>query len=77
LLDGPDWCKEAAQHGIRFLQNNHYDRENGGYFFEITDDGEVKDDSKQAYGHAFALLASSIAYQAGIQEAKETIEQVY
>ncbi|MEE3895535.1 AGE family epimerase/isomerase [Priestia megaterium] len=77
LLDGPDWCKEAAQHGIRFLQNNHYDREHGGYFFEIADDGEVKDDSKQAYGHAFALLASSVAYQAGISEAKETIEQVY
>ncbi|MBY0065080.1 MULTISPECIES: AGE family epimerase/isomerase [Priestia] len=77
LLDGSDWCKEAAQHGIHFLQNNHYDREHGGYFFEIADDGEVKDDSKQAYGHAFALLASSIAYQAGISEAKETIEQVY
>ncbi|MFS0902456.1 AGE family epimerase/isomerase [Priestia aryabhattai] len=77
LLDGPEWCKEAAWHGIRFLQTNHYDKDHGGYFFEVADDGKVNDDSKQAYGHVFALLASSIAYQAGIQEAKETIEQIY
>lgn len=76
LLDGGDWCLESARHGIKFLKEHHHDKENGGYFFEL-ENTEVKDSSKIAYGHAFALLASSIAYQAGIEEAKELIDDIY
>ncbi|WP_245831026.1 AGE family epimerase/isomerase [Sediminibacillus massiliensis] len=76
LLDGPDWCLDAVKHGIQFLQNHHYDQVNGGYYFEL-EGLEVKDSSKIAYGHAFTLLASAIAYQAGIKEAKAVMENVF
>lgn len=76
LIGGEEWCIESAKHGIQFLQEHHYDSKNGGYFFEL-ENTKVKDSSKIAYGHAFTLLASSIAYQAGISEAKELMEDVY
>lgn len=76
LLNGPEWCKEAAEHGIRFLQSYHLDKENGGYFTELSGQ-EVTDSSKNAYGHAFALLAVSMASKAEISEADKLIEDVY
>lgn len=76
LLGGPSWCQEAARHGIRFLNNHHLDKENNGYFFELNGT-EPENTSKMAYGHAFVLLASSIALKAGVEEAKEVLENVY
>jgi mannose/cellobiose epimerase-like protein (N-acyl-D-glucosamine 2-epimerase family) len=75
LTDGPDWCRDAAEHGIRFLTEHHQDKENGGFFFEL-DGTYVQDDTKMAYGHAFVLLAASIAHQAGVPGAKELLEIV-
>jgi mannose/cellobiose epimerase-like protein (N-acyl-D-glucosamine 2-epimerase family) len=76
ILDGPKCSLEAAEHGLKFLDKYHYDKENGGYFLKL-DKHNIKDSSKQAYGHAFALLAASIAYEAGITRAKEMIEDIY
>lgn len=76
LTDGPDWCRGAAEHGIRFLAEHHQDRENGGFFFEL-DGTHVTDDTKMAYGHAFVLLAASIAHRAGIQGANKLLDTVY
>lgn len=76
LLDGPEWCKEAAEHGLRFLQSFHLDKENGGYFTELSGQ-EVADSSKNAYGHAFVLLAASMAAKAGISGSEKVIEDVY
>lgn len=75
LLGGPEWCLEAAIHGIKFLQEHLLDKENNGYFFQLNGT-EVTISSKLAYGHAFVLLASSMAYQAGIIEAKEVLLNV-
>lgn len=76
ILGGPEWCLESARHGIRFLKEHHLDHENNGYFFELNGN-EVENDSKMAYGHAFTLLASAIAYEAGIEEAKAVLDNVY
>lgn len=76
LLDGPEWCKEGAEHGLRFLESYHLDKENGGYFTELSGQ-EVIDSSKNAYGHAFTLLAASMAAKAGISGADKVIEDVY
>ncbi|MCG1008816.1 AGE family epimerase/isomerase [Salinicoccus sp. ID82-1] len=76
ILGGPDWCLESARHGIRFLKAHHMDHDNNGYFFEL-DGTAVNDDRKMAYGHAFTLLASAIAYEAGIEEAKSILDNVY
>jgi sulfoquinovose isomerase len=47
-------------HGMNYIWNNHRDQKSGGYFWSLNDEGLV-DDSKQAYGHAFVLLAASSA----------------
>ncbi|WP_342389184.1 AGE family epimerase/isomerase [Salinicoccus bachuensis] len=76
ILDGPEWCLESARHGIRFLKEHHLDQDNNGYFFELKGT-DVENDSKMAYGHAFTLLASAIAYEAGVEEAKDVLDNVY
>ncbi|WP_370296201.1 AGE family epimerase/isomerase [Rossellomorea marisflavi] len=76
ILGGGDDYLEAARHGIRFLNEHHRDHQHNGYFFEMNGT-EVENPAKMAYGHAFVLLASSIAYKAGIEEAKDVMENVY
>jgi mannose/cellobiose epimerase-like protein (N-acyl-D-glucosamine 2-epimerase family) len=47
-------------HGMAFLWNGHRDPVNGGYFWGVGYEAPT-DASKQAYGHAFVLLAASSA----------------
>jgi sulfoquinovose isomerase len=47
-----------VDHGMRFLWERHRDAKHGGYFWSVDNDGPV-DSTKQGYGHAFVLLASS------------------
>jgi sulfoquinovose isomerase len=53
-----------VDHGMRFLWEGHRDQIHGGYCWSLDDDG-FKDDSKQAYGHAFVLLAAADAKMIG------------
>lgn len=76
ILGGGDDYLEAARHGIRFLNEHHRDHQYNGYFFEMNG-AEVENPAKMAYGHAFVLLASSIAYKAGLEEAKDVMENVF
>src|SRR5579871_2167330 len=55
-------------HGMDFLWNRHRDPVNGGYFWGVGDAGPT-DDLKQAYGHAFVLLAASSAKTVGHPDA--------
>ncbi|WP_160680699.1 AGE family epimerase/isomerase [Clostridium sp. C8-1-8] len=70
------WCTKAAEHGLKFLQEFHLDKKNGGYFWKLKSQNPC-DYTKYAYGHGFALLAASKAYEAGILWAKDIIEYVY
>ena len=47
-----------VDHGMHFLWNGHRDQTHGGYCWSLDDAG-YRDDSKQAYGHAFVLLAAA------------------
>lgn len=62
LLEG---AAKAARHGIPFLTEVQRDSEYGGYFW-ILEGRDPVDDRKQAYGHAFVLLAASEALLAGL-----------
>ena len=53
-----------VDHGMTFLWERHRDSKHGGYCWSLDDDG-YKDDSKQAYGHAFVLLAAADASMLG------------
>jgi mannose/cellobiose epimerase-like protein (N-acyl-D-glucosamine 2-epimerase family) len=55
---------DIIDHGMRYLWEGHRDHKHGGYCWSLDDAG-YKDDSKQAYGHAFVLLAASDAKMLG------------
>ena len=62
---GLDWCEAAAAEGIDFLTRVHRDPVHGGYFWMVQGD-EPTDRRKQAYGHAFVVLAGAMALRAGV-----------
>jgi mannobiose 2-epimerase len=50
--------QQAAAHGYRFLADRMWDREHGGFVWEVDEAGtRVTDGSKVVYGQAFALYA--------------------
>jgi sulfoquinovose isomerase len=53
-----------VDHGMNFLWEGHRDKNHGGYCWSLDDSGYV-DATKQAYGHAFVLLAASDARMLG------------
>ena len=67
-LMGRPGAAAIVDHGMDFLWNRHRDHKNGGYFWAMGNVGPI-DDSKQAYGHAFVLLAASSAKAAGHPDA--------
>lgn len=64
-----------VDHGMRWLWEGHRDKVHGGYCWSLDDDG-FKDDSKQAYGHAFVLLAAADASMIGHPLAKEMLADI-
>ena len=63
-LIGRPGSDEIVDHGMQYLWNSHRDPRHGGYFWSLNDEGPV-DKAKQAYGHAFVLLAASSASLVG------------
>lgn len=59
-LMGLPGADRMIDHGMAFLASHHRDAANGGWYWSVSDDGPV-DASKQAYGHAFVLLAGASA----------------
>jgi cellobiose epimerase len=50
--------REAATHGYRFLADRMWDRQHGGYVWEVDESGaRVTDPAKVTYGESFALYA--------------------
>ena len=65
----------GIDHGMAYLWNGHRDRRDGGYFWGMTDQGPA-DATKQAYGHAFVLLAAASAKVAGHPDADRLLTDV-
>lgn len=72
---GPDVgvLRATALHGVRSLLGPLRDPVHDGWFAAVTPDREP-DDAKQAYGHAFVVLAASSALAAGIEEARRLLD---
>ena len=62
-----------ADHGIASLRGVFHDAEHGGWYAAVAD-GEAVDDSKQAYAHAFVVLAAASATAAGRPGAAELLD---
>jgi mannose/cellobiose epimerase-like protein (N-acyl-D-glucosamine 2-epimerase family) len=60
---------------MAFLWNGHRDSVNGGYYWGVGYGGPT-DAAKQAYGHAFVLLAASSAKVAGHPDADRLLTDV-
>lgn len=60
LSRGPAGSDIIIDHGTNFLRNSDRDSEYGGYYWSVGYDGP-SDATKEAYGHAFVLLAASSA----------------
>lgn len=73
LAGGPDWCASAAGEALDFLAGAHRDRRHGGYYW-ILRGTEPADRRKQAYGHAFVLLAGAMGVKAGVPGAKDLLD---
>ncbi|MFC6862854.1 AGE family epimerase/isomerase [Halomicroarcula sp. GCM10025817] len=76
LLDGPVWCRTAAEHGLTFLETGHWDETHEGYDW-LLEGRETVDATRHCYGHGFVMLAGARAHQAGIEGGKETLERAY
>ncbi|TBW35212.1 AGE family epimerase/isomerase [Siculibacillus lacustris] len=74
-LMGRPGADAIVDHGMDFLWNGHRDPVNGGYFWGIGANGP-SDPLKQAYGHAFVLLAASSAKVAGHPDADRLLADV-
>lgn len=62
-----------VDHGLRFLWERHRDQRNGGYFWGV-DDERATNATKQAYGHAFVILAASSAKVVGHPDADRLLK---
>ena len=71
----PDY-RQAAEHGIRFLRQQHRNPATGGYAW-ILDRDRVRDATNHCYGAAFVLLAYACALQSGLTEAREYLDETY
>lgn len=74
-LMGRPGADAIVNHGMDFLWNGHRDPEHGGYYWGVGYDGTT-DSSKQAYGHAFVLLAASSAAVAGHPDAARLLADI-
>lgn len=72
---GPDVerLQELAAHGVEALCGPLYDQEYGGWFASRSATGPVET-AKQAYAHAFVILAASSASRAGVPGADALLD---
>lgn len=74
-LMGRPGADVMIDHGMDFIWNGHRDKDKGGYFWGVGYEGPT-DDTKQAYGHAFVLLAASSAKVAGHPDADRLLADI-
>ena len=69
----------AASHGYEFLRDRMWDREFGGFYWEIDSSGHsAVRPEKQIYGQAFALYAlTEYATASGDSSAKDTAKELF
>jgi len=63
-----------ADHGVAALAGRLHDDDNGGWFAAVGTEGPTKT-AKEAYGHAFVILAAASATAAGRPGASELLDE--
>lgn len=64
LYPGIAYYKTSAAQGYLFLQNNMWDKINGGFITLVDRQGKIKDSTeKTSYGNAFGIYASAAWYR--------------
>lgn len=71
-LLGRPGAASLADHGIRALNDHFHDTDNGGWFSAV---GDAPSDIKEAYAHAFVILAAASATAADRPGAAELLEE--
>lgn len=74
-LLGRPGCGHLVDHGVRFLLEGHRDIDHGGYYWSNGYKRPLNT-TKNAYGHAFTLLAASTAKAAGHPDADELLTDI-
>ncbi|MCP5087598.1 MAG: AGE family epimerase/isomerase [Rhodobacteraceae bacterium] len=67
--------RAKAEHGLRFLEAAHR-QANGSYAWQLRN-GAVIHGQLMAYGHAFVMIAAALAVDAGIKEARPTLDHIW
>ena len=75
-LMGRPGARRIAEHGLAALSGPFRDDAHEGWLATVSLAGQVVDDTKSGYGHAFVLLAASSALQAGLAGAEELFEEI-
>jgi mannobiose 2-epimerase len=57
------YYKACAKHGFTFLKDVMWDKKYGGFYTLVSRKGEVKDETKNAYGNAFGIYALAAYYE--------------
>jgi mannose/cellobiose epimerase-like protein (N-acyl-D-glucosamine 2-epimerase family) len=69
---------QAAEHGFKFLRDKMWDKENGGFFWEVDPQGGVQQYFKHIYGQSYGLYAlSEYAIASGNVEALDYARQLF
>lgn len=77
-LTGEEAYRAAAASGARFLVRAFQDPLEGGWVWACTPEGEVLDDRKDTYGHAFVLFGLAHALQVtGSAELREALHATW
>lgn len=72
-LLGHAGSRELVESAIKGITGELQDKENGGWFAGVTEEGSHLP-NKQCYAHAFVILAATSAILAGIKEAEPLLE---
>ena len=70
-----DDAADLSAHGIRALGGALRDDDHGGWFASVSVDGEPVNTLKEAYAHAFVVLAASSGVAAGVPGAGALLEE--
>ncbi len=73
---GDEAYLRAAQHGLDFVRQRHRNPHTGGYAW-VLDGANIADGTNHCYGLAFVLLAHAHAAMAGIESARDGIEETF
>lgn len=68
--------RAAVDHGLAYLRDVHRNPATGGYAWTLRD-GVVEDDMNHCYGVAFVLLAYSCGLKAGVEQARDWMDETW